>query len=66
MVRMRTTRRVERLRASRPGGCAACVSWPLVWILCDGDPESERQCVRCGRVFTGLVRRYVGVDPDAV
>lgn len=65
-MRAKTAARVERLRARIGEGCPACRAWPLVWIMGEGSPEPPLACASCGRVFDGLVRVYVGVDPDDI
>jgi hypothetical protein len=59
VVRAKTGQRVERLRAKLGDGCPACVSWPLVHILGDSDPEPD---LRAGvyRVGARLRRRRSG------
>jgi hypothetical protein len=66
VVKAKTVGRIQKLRARIGEGCPACKGWPLVWILGDDDPEPPAACSRCGRVFAGLVRVYVGVDPDDI
>jgi hypothetical protein len=66
VVRAKTAGRIKKLRERIGEGCPACKDWPMVVILRDDDPEPPGACDRCGRVFTGLVRVYVGVDPDAI
>jgi hypothetical protein len=65
-MRAKMVTQVERLRAAIGEGCPACRDWPLVHCLSDTEPMPPTSCARCGRRFAGLVRRYVGVDPDAV
>lgn len=65
-MRAKTVARVERLRAVIGEGCPACKGWPLVWILGDDSPEPPMECDSCGRRFEGLVRVYVGVDPNDI
>lgn len=66
MVRATTAGRIQKLRAKIGEGCPACKGWPLVWILGDDSPEPPTECAHCGRRFEGLVRVYVGVDPDDI
>ena len=44
-----------------PPGCPACRSWPLVWLIGDGDPEPPVACWTCGRESTTETRVYMGV-----
>jgi hypothetical protein len=41
-------------------------SRPLLGIAGDGSPEPPTACGHCGRRFDGLVRVYIGVDPDDI
>lgn len=59
-------RRLDRLRAHIPEGCRVCRTWPRVWIINDTGTEPPDECNHCGRLFSGLVRVYVGVDVDAI
>jgi hypothetical protein len=65
-VKATTLTRIARLRARIGTGCPMCKRWPLVYFLTDADPTPATTCDRCGRRFAGLVRLYVGADPDAV
>lgn len=56
-------KRVARLRAGRPSGCAACIAWPLVFLMGDGDPEPEVICQLCGTSYAERTRvRLIGVN----
>jgi hypothetical protein len=65
-VKAKTVTRVDRLRAAIGTGCPACKCWPFVYHLRDTDPTPPTACDRCGRHFAGLVRIYIGVDPDDI
>jgi hypothetical protein len=43
-----------------------CRDWPLVWVMNERGPEPPEVCARCGRRFVGLVRVYIGIDPDDI
>lgn len=66
MVRAKTAGRIRKLRERIGEGCPACRNRPMAVILRRGDPEPPGSCDRCGRVFTGLVRVYLGVDPNDI
>ena len=52
--------RVARVRVVVPEGCAACRSWPAVWLVGAGDQEPPVACGGCGRVAP-LIVSLVGV-----
>jgi hypothetical protein len=65
-VKAKTAGRIQKLRAKIGDGCPKCKAWPHVWILGDNSPEPVTECDQCGRVFAGLMRVYVGVDPGDI
>lgn len=56
-MKAKTLARVGRLGAAIGTGCRACRDWPLDYHLRDTDPSPPTVCDRCGRRFTGLIRR---------
>ena len=45
---------------------AACRDWPLIYFLGKHHPEPPRSRDNCGRIFAGLIRVYLGIDPNDV
>lgn len=61
MVSRALRRRTEQVRWRVPVGCPACRSWPLVWLVGEGDPEPPWSCGQCGRPLAALTRIELGL-----